>query len=108
MNQGDIFRVSLDPAVGHEQSGYRPVLVISNDAFNTSINAAVILPITSGGDFSVRRGFAVELSGTHTTGRIRCEQPRLADLRGRGAKFVERVPSDVLNRALAKVATIFE
>ncbi|MEY3352695.1 MAG: PemK-like, MazF-like toxin of type toxin-antitoxin system, partial [Pseudomonadota bacterium] len=27
MKRGDIYLVSLDPTAGHEQKGYRPVLV---------------------------------------------------------------------------------
>jgi len=28
LNQGDIYLANLDPTKGHEQSGYRPVLVM--------------------------------------------------------------------------------
>ena len=29
MKRGEIYLVALDPSAGHEQHGYRPVLVIS-------------------------------------------------------------------------------
>ena len=32
--RGDIFRLSLNPRVGSEQSGYRPVIVISPTTYN--------------------------------------------------------------------------
>lgn len=42
-----IYWVSLDPVTGSEQSGTRPVLVISNDAVNEVLPVATILPISS-------------------------------------------------------------
>ena len=39
---------NLSPTLGHEQSGIRPVLVISNDYLNRSkADLCIILPITS-------------------------------------------------------------
>ena len=32
--RGDIYWADLDPTKGHEQSGKRPVLILSNDIFN--------------------------------------------------------------------------
>ena len=34
VKQGDIIKVNFNPQAGHEQAGYRPALVISNDFFN--------------------------------------------------------------------------
>jgi mRNA interferase MazF len=34
IKRGDIFFVNLDPTQGREQTGYRPVLVVSSDAIN--------------------------------------------------------------------------
>ena len=49
MERGDIYLVSLDPTIGHEQQGKRPVLVISPGKFNrlTGVNALAILGPTS-------------------------------------------------------------
>lgn len=45
---GEVWFGDLDPTVGHEQAGERPVLVLSIDAFNQSqAGLVVILPITS-------------------------------------------------------------
>lgn len=35
--KGDIVRLSFDPQSGHEQSDWRPGLVISNHTFNKAI-----------------------------------------------------------------------
>ena len=52
MSRGDIYLVSLDPTAGHEQSGNRPVLVVSPSLFNDVTKLPVVLPITNGGDFA--------------------------------------------------------
>jgi mRNA interferase ChpB len=107
MNRGDIYMVSLDPTHGHEQRGRRPVLVISPTAFNQATKLPVILPITSGGEFARRIGFAVPLTGIKTNGVVRCDQPRVLDLRARGGKKVESVPSEILDEVLARAVTLF-
>jgi mRNA interferase ChpB len=107
MNRGDIYMVSLDPTHEHEQRGRRPVLVISPTAFNQATKLPVILPITSGGDSARRIGFAVALTGVKTTGVVRCDQPRVLDLRARRGKKVESVHSEILDEVLARAVTLF-
>ncbi len=107
MSRGDIYMVSLDPTHGHEQRGRRPVLVISPTAFNQATKLPVILPIASGGEFARRTGFAVPLTGIKTKGVVRCDQPRVLDLRARGGKRVESVPSEILDEVLARAVTLF-
>ncbi len=108
MKRGDIYMVSLDPTAGHEQSGSRPVLVVSPTEFNAATKLPVVLPITSGGEFARRLGFAVPLTGTKTTGVVRCDQPRVIDLVARHARKVDTLPSATMDEVLAKVATLFE
>ncbi len=45
--RGDIYWVDLGSTVGNEQAGFRPVLIISLDAFNKHANTVVALAITS-------------------------------------------------------------
>lgn len=108
MKRGDIYLVDLDPTHGHEQRGHRPVLVVSPDAFNAATQLPVILPITNGGDFARRLGFAVPLSGIRTTGVVRCDQPRVLDLAARNGRKVDVLPGELLDEVLARVATLFE
>ena len=108
MKRGDIYRVSLDPTAGHEQSGSRPVLVVSATDFNLATKLPVALPITSGGNFARRLGFAVALSGTQTTGLVRCDQPRVLDLAARHGRLVEALPAALMDEVLAKLVTLFE
>jgi len=108
MRRGDIYLVALDPAAGREQRGFRPVLVVSAVAFNEATRLPVVLPITNGGDFAKRIGFAVPISGIETTGYVRCDQPRVLDLLARNARKIDTLPSPLMNEVLAKVAPIFE
>jgi mRNA interferase MazF len=47
IKQGEIYLSDLNPVKGHEQAGYRPVLVIQNDILNQYLSTVVIIPITS-------------------------------------------------------------
>ena len=47
IKRGGIYLAALDPALGHEISKTRPVLVISNDKNNTFSGTVTVLPITS-------------------------------------------------------------
>lgn len=93
MRRGDIYLVSLDPTEGREQRGSRPVLVISPAEFNEATKLPVICPITSGGDFARRIGFAVLITVIKTTGIVRCDQPRVLDLAARNARKVDTLPA---------------
>ena len=43
----DIIWASLDPTQGHEQSGLRPVLVLSQDVFNDRSGTVIAVALTS-------------------------------------------------------------
>lgn len=108
MRRGDIYLVSLDPTEGREQRGSRPVLVVSPAEFNEATKLPVICPITSGGDFARRIGFAVPILGIKTTGVVRCDQPRVLDLGARNARKVDTLPASIMEEVLAKLVPIFE
>jgi mRNA interferase ChpB len=108
VKRGDIYLVSLDPAAGHEQQGRRPVLIISPTEFNDATKLPIVLPITSGGEFGRRIGFAVPISGIRTTGIIRCDQPRVLDLRARSGRKVDSLPLEILEDVLARVVLLFQ
>jgi mRNA-degrading endonuclease toxin of MazEF toxin-antitoxin module len=110
MKRGEIWVVSLDPSAGHEQSGRRPVLIVSANSFNRLTGTPVVLPITSGGQFARIAGFAVSLtgSGTSTTGVVRCDQPRAVDIAARKGRRVEAVPDSIVQEVLARLTPIFE
>jgi mRNA interferase ChpB len=108
VKRGDIYMVDLEPTQGREQRGHRPVVIVSPDNFNRATNLPVIAPITNGGDFARRIGFAVPLEGTKTTGFVRCDQPRVLDLKARNGRRTESLPPTIMDEVLARMATLFE
>ena len=107
MKRGDIYLVSLDPTLGHEQRGQRPVLVVSPTEFNEATKLPVVLPITSGGEFARRIGFAVPITGIRTAGVVRCDKPRVLDIPARGGRKIDTLPPEILAEVLAKTAVLF-
>ncbi|WP_318367735.1 type II toxin-antitoxin system PemK/MazF family toxin [Enterobacter sp.] len=108
MDRGEIWLVSLDPVAGHEQSGKRPVLIVSKASFNKLTRLPVVVPVTSGGNFARAAGFAVSLdgAGTKTAGIIRCDQPRTIDMAARNGKRLEQIPDSIVNEVLARLEAI--
>jgi mRNA interferase MazF len=45
--QWTVLQANLDPAVGTEQKGTRPVLIVSNEDYNQTIPNVTVLPLTS-------------------------------------------------------------
>lgn len=45
--RGDIYYANLNPVIGSEQGGTRPVLIISNDVGNKHSPTVIVAPITS-------------------------------------------------------------
>jgi len=56
--RGDIFWADLNPAIGHEQSGLRPILVLSHEVFNKKSGTVIAVAITSQ---SQKAGFPLTL-----------------------------------------------
>jgi mRNA interferase MazF len=59
--RGEIYWAELNPTVGHEQGGQRPVLVISQDIFNDRSGIVIAIAITSQ---EPRAGFPLTLEIT--------------------------------------------
>jgi mRNA interferase MazF len=94
VKRGDIIKLSFSPQKGHEQAGFRPAVVISNDQFSRVCTVTLICPITNSDKY---HPLHVKLDNrTNTTGAVMCEQIRAMDLRDRKYQFVERMPEDLL------------
>lgn len=95
--QGDIIFMDFNPQSGHEQSGRRPAIVLSNDILNQHSSLALVCPITN---TNKRHPFHVELDErTQTTGVILCDQAKMLDLKARNAAIKEKCPEDIWNDA---------
>ena len=45
--QWAVIQANLNPTIGTEQKGIRPVLIISNEDFNQTVSNVTVLPLTS-------------------------------------------------------------
>jgi mRNA interferase MazF len=59
--RGDVVWAELNPAVGHEQAGQRPVVVLSHDVFNERSGTVIAVALTSQ---EPRAGFPLTLEIT--------------------------------------------
>jgi mRNA interferase MazF len=92
--------------LGHERSGYRLAVVVSNDFAITKTNVVYVAPITN----STRR-FPLHVgldARTQTTGEILCEQVKAVDLSARTVTFVEHLPADILEEVLTRIIGCFD
>jgi len=103
--QGDIIKINLNPKQGHEQTGYRPYICLSNKIISEIANIAVFAPISS-----TKRNYPlyIKLGGTETTGSVLLDQLVAIDYTARGFDFVESAPSTVINELLEKVVLVFQ
>ena len=98
IKQGDILTLSLDPTKGHEQKGYRPVVVISNEIYNRKTGFCVIYPISSTErDYSMYIGLDER---TKTHGKVIADQMKTVDIKARPYKYIESIPDDILEEVL--------
>jgi mRNA interferase MazF len=47
MKQGEIWYANLNPIKGQEQSGFRPVVIVSGNLLNTYLNLVICCPLTT-------------------------------------------------------------
>lgn len=99
----DIIMGNLSPTKVHEQSEYRPTLVVSHTQKNKVTGFCQICPITnrdSGWPFNLKL-----VEDMYTSGVIITDQVTCIDLQSRGFKFVEKVPSDLLEDCIDMIHT---
>ncbi|WP_373879832.1 type II toxin-antitoxin system PemK/MazF family toxin [Levilactobacillus brevis] len=103
--QGDIYKVELNPTKGHEQQGWRPVLIVSNNDFNSLTDMVKVIPITN-----QLKEFPMHLDlpdGLETTGQALVEQERSIDLNYRKHRFVEHCPQEFLGSVLEMISETY-
>lgn len=83
VKRGEVYRARLDDAEGHEQkgdkeTGYRPVVIVSNNQQNAKGKIFVVVPLTS----KIKKlysAFQVPIFFRDKPGRAKCEQVRVID-----------------------------
>lgn len=104
--QGQVLTLSLDPTLGHEQKGYRLVLVVSASMFNKYTGFCWVVPITT-----PQKGLPNEIrlpEGLPTHGTLLLSQLRSIDWRARPFSVSCCVPQDFLEDILARLAAVME
>jgi len=93
IKQGDIIKVNLNPTKGHEQAGYRPVLVVNNASHTRTSNMTIVCPITN---TNRQNPVHVRLEGLITTGFVMCDQVRAIDLQMWDYRVIETVDEETI------------
>ncbi len=90
--QKDIVLLDFTPTKGHEQKGYRPAIVISNDTFNKNTKMVILCPITSNcTNFPTHYQL---LDSKQVKGSVLCEHIRSIDYEIRNLKFIEKASNE--------------
>ena len=103
--QGDIIKLDLDPRKGHEQQGFRPEIVLSNNIVSQYTNVVIAAPIST---TQRRLPLYHDLPDNLTTkGTVLLDQLVTLDYKARSFQFVEKIPSDFLLQLLGVTQRIF-
>jgi mRNA interferase MazF len=99
MRRGEIYRVSLDPIQGSEQSGFRYAAIVSLNSMNQALNTVIVVPLTTKKKAWPTR---VDTSLNGIEGQAQCEQIRVV------AKSRLKNRAGALTKAeLAKIRVVF-
>jgi mRNA interferase MazF len=103
-DRGDVVWMSLDPQVGHEQSGHRPVLVLSPASYNGKVGLMLCCPITN-----QVKSYPFEViirDNPKVSGVVLADQVKSLDWRARCAKKKGKVSQADLDETLAKLKAL--
>jgi mRNA interferase MazF len=101
VRRGEIHWADLVPRSGSEQTGRRPVIVVSHDGFNTTPGwrSIIVIPISTSASQGRRGPTVVEIpagaGGVSRTSLALCHQVTTLD-RGKLTKRLGTLPADVL------------
>ena len=104
--QGQILKLDRDPTLGHEQKGYRPVLVVSAAIFNAHTGFCWVVPITT-----PHKGLPNEIrlpEGLPIHGTLLLSQLRSIDWRARPFSVSCTVRADFLEDINARLSAVLE
>ena len=98
--RGDIVWLCFDPQAGHEQSGYRPAVVVSPAAYNGKTGLMICCPMTT-----QIKGYPFEVlvEGSAINGAILSDQVKSLNWQAREAEKKGRVSKETLQELLDKL-----
>jgi len=102
--RGDAVWITLFPQAGHEQSGRRPAVVLSPEAYNAKVGLALFCPVTSqvkGYPWEVRIPEGLAISGV-----VLSDQVKSLDWRSRSAVRICSLPEPAVVEILDKLGTL--
>ncbi len=103
--EGDLIEIDDESAVGHEQKGRRPAMVVSIDAFQET-GLAIVCPVTTHRGKTVRPRSDLEIAvppGHAVTGVILSHQVKTIDWKSRNMTVLERLPRATLLSVRARL-----
>jgi mRNA interferase MazF len=103
---GDIYLANLDPTRGSEQSGIRPILIISSNLMHEKSRRVIACPITS--NMEVWATKVALPAGLKTLGMVLADQIRAVDKSERLLRYVETVPADFVTIVRSYVGRLLE
>lgn len=104
--RGDVIWLMFDPQAGHEQSGRRPALVISPEAYNAKTRLCLVCPITSR-----VKGYPFEVAipeGLSVAGVVLADQVKSLDWHARSAEYLCTLPFAITEDVMAKLLLLLE
>jgi mRNA interferase MazF len=107
--EGDLIAIDADAAVGHEQAGRRPALVVSVNALQSALGLAVVCAVTTPGGRAERARNDLEVAipaGLPVKGVILPHQVRTIDVEARKATKLCAVPRVTLQATRARLRTL--
>ena len=109
--RGEVYRARLDDAEGHEQkgdqeTGCRPVVIVSNNQQNAKGKIFVVVPITS----KIKKlysAFQAPIFFRNKPGRAKCEQVRVIDA-GRLGKYRGKLTESEMSAINEKLVFVLD
>jgi mRNA interferase MazF len=101
--QGDIVWVHIEEALGHEQKGRRPAVIVSGNAYNMRTGLCLVCLITSKQkDYP----FEINFESGSMKGSVLTDQIRLFDYVTRKFKKVGQVDKETILKVKKKIITL--
>lgn len=103
-DSGDLVWLTFDPQAGREQAGRRPALILSPRLYNERSGLAMVCPVTSrvkGYPFEVALPEDMRIGGV-----VLSDHLKSVDWKERCTEFAGRVPREILDEVLSRLAPL--